>query len=313
MLSVRFSDKIKALQDAPLTASGIDMLQVNVGYRCNLACKHCHVQGGADRQEAISRETVDAVLDVVRDGRIKTVDITGGAPELNSHFRYLIEEAESAGCHVVVRTNLSIFYEKGMEDLFDFYDGKHIELVASLPSCNGEHVDRVRGKGVFGKSIAAIRKLNSLGYGGDSGRTLNLVYNPAGAFLPPVQSSLEVAYKKELGSAFGIIFNRLYTFANMPVGRFRQFLFRSGNFETYMEKLMQAFNPETLCGLMCRRMVSVAWDGRLYDCDFNQMTGLGIAEGYPVVITDFDHDRLAARKISVDDHCYGCTAGQGST
>ena len=308
-----FHEKIRAVQDGPLTASGIDVLQVNVGYRCNLACKHCHVQAGADRQEAMNRDIVDAVLAVVHDGRIKTVDITGGAPELNPQFRYLVEGVEDAGCQVVVRTNLSIFYEKGMEDLFDFYARGHMELVASLPSCQGEHVDRVRGTGVFDKSIAALRRLNSLGYGVDNGRTLNLVYNPAGAFLPPAQSSLEAEYKKQLGSAFGVTFNRLYTFANMPVGRFRQFLFRSGNFETYMEKLMQAFNPETLCGLMCRRLVSVAWDGRLYDCDFNQMTGLAIAEGYPAMIGDFDHDRLASRKIAVDDHCFGCTAGQGST
>lgn len=313
MSSARFSEKIRTLQEGPLTASGIDMLQVNVGYRCNLACKHCHVQGGADRQEAMSRETVDAVLNVVRDGRIKTVDITGGAPELNPHFRYLVEEAQNAGCNVVVRTNLSIFYEEGMEDLFDFYGKKHIELVASLPSCHGENVDRVRGNGVFEKSISALRRLNCLGYGADNGRTLNLVYNPAGAFLPPAQFSLEAEYKKELSSSYGITFTRLYTFANMPVGRFRQFLLRTGNFEKYMEKLIQAFNPETLCGLMCRRLVNVAWDGRLYDCDFNQMTGLGIAEGYPAMIGAFDHDRLASRKIVVDDHCFGCTAGQGST
>jgi radical SAM/Cys-rich protein len=289
------------------------MLQVNIGYRCNLACKHCHVQGGADRQESMSRETVDAVLNVVRDGRIKTVDITGGAPELNPHFRYLVEEAEKADCTVMVRTNLAIFYEEGMEDLLDFYGKKHIEIVASLPSCHGENVDRVRGNGVFEKSISALRELNSLGYGVDNGRTLNLVYNPAGAFLPPAQSSLEAEYKKELSSAYGITFTSLYTFANMPVGRFRQFLLRTGNFEKYMEKLIQAFNPETLCGLMCRRLVNVAWDGRLYDCDFNQMTSLGIAEGYPATIWDFDHDRLASRKIAVDDHCFGCTAGQGST
>jgi len=310
---MRFSEKIQTLQEGPLTAAGIDMLQVNLGYRCNLACKHCHVEGGPDRQEVMSRDTVDAVLKVIRNGGIKTVDITGGAPELNPHFCFLVAGAEITGCHVVVRTNLSIFYEKGMEDLFDVYDGKHIEIVASLPSCHGENVDRVRGNGVFDRSISALRKLNSLGYGADNGRKLNLVYNPAGAFLPPEQSSLEAEYKKELSSAFGITFNSLYTFANMPVGRFRQFLLRSGNFEKYMEKLIQAFNPETLCGLMCRRLVNVAWDGRLYDCDFNQMTGLGVAEGYPAMIMDFDYDRLASRNIAVGDHCFGCTAGRGST
>jgi radical SAM/Cys-rich protein len=313
VFNARFSEKIRALQEGPLAASGIDMLQVNMGYRCNLACKHCHVQGGIDRQESMSRETVEAVLNVLRDRRITTVDITGGAPELNPHFRYLVEEAENAGCHVVVRTNLSIFYDKGMEDLFDFYRGRCVEIVASLPSCHAGNVDRVRGNGVFEKSIAALRELNRLGYGADNGRKMNLVYNPAGAFLPPAQSSLEAEYKEELSAGFGITFHRLYTFANMPIGRFRQFLIRSGNLETYMEKLIQAFNPETLCGLMCRRLVNVAWDGRLYDCDFNQMIGLNVSEGYPAMIRDFHHDRLASRKIAVDDHCFGCTAGQGST
>lgn len=313
MYSARFSEKINTLLGDPLTASGIDMLQVNVGYRCNLACKHCHVQGGADRQEAMSRETVDAVLNVVRDGRIKTVDITGGAPELNPQFRYLVEEVTKAGCQVTVRTNLAIFYEQGMEDLFDFYEDTSPELVASLPYYRNENVDRVRGNGVFQKSISALKRLNNIGYGRGNGRRLNLVYNPAGAFLPPAQSFLEAEYKKELSSVYGITFTGLYTFANMPVGRFRQFLLRTGNFEKYMEKLIQAFNPETLCGLMCRRLVNVGWDGRLYDCDFNQMTGLGIAEGYPAMIRDFDHDRLDSREIVVDGHCFGCTAGQGST
>jgi radical SAM/Cys-rich protein len=310
---MRFTEKISGLPQAPLTAAGIEMLQVNVGYRCNLACKHCHVQGGPGRQEMMSRATVDVLLSVIRSGRVRTVDITGGAPELNPHFRLLVEEAEKAGCHVVVRTNLAIFHEEGMEDLFDFHGGRCTEIVASLPYYRGETVDRVRGNGVFDRSIATLRKLNSLGYGRDAGRRLNLVYNPAGAFLPPSQSSLEAEYRKELYGGFGISFNSLYVFANMPVGRFRQFLIRTGNFEKYMERLVQAFNPETLCGLMCRRMVNVGWDGRLYDCDFNQMIGLGIAEGYPRNIADFDFDRLASRRIAVDDHCFGCTAGQGST
>ena len=310
---MRFSEKIQVLQETPLRASSIDILQVNVGYRCNLACKHCHVEGGPDRQEVMSRETVDAVLKVIRNGGIKTVDITGGAPELNPHFPVLVEETAKAGCQVVVRTNLAIFFEEGMEHLFSWYDRGQIEIVASLPSFRREQVDRVRGNGIFEKSIAALRRLNCLGYGGDNGRRLNLVYNPAGAFFPPEQSSLEAEYKKELLSIFGITFNRLYTFANIPVGRFRQFLVRTGNLEKYMTKLTDAFNPETLCGLMCRRLVSVGWDGRLYDCDFNQMIGLGITEGYPGTIGDFDIDRLAARKIAVDDHCFGCTAGQGST
>ncbi|HYQ48058.1 MAG TPA: arsenosugar biosynthesis radical SAM (seleno)protein ArsS [Thermodesulfovibrionales bacterium] len=310
---MRFSEKIQTVQGDPLTATGIDMLQVNMGYRCNLSCKHCHVEGGPGRQEIMGRETADAVLRVMRSGKIRTLDITGGAPELNPHFRYLAEEAQNAGCHVVVRTNLAIFFEEGMEDLFGWYDRMGFELVASLPSCRQEQVDRVRGSGVFEKSIAALKDLNSLGYGTGNGRSLNLVYNPAGAFLPPEQMSLEGEYRKELHSAFGITFNRLYTFANMPIGRFRQFLLRTGNFEMYMAKLVDAFNPQTLCGLMCRRLLNVGWDGRLYDCDFNQMTGAGLTEGGPSVIGDFDHERLASRRIAVDDHCFGCTAGQGST
>ena len=310
---MRFADKIADLQQGPLTACGIDMLQVNVGYRCNLACRHCHVQGGPDRQEMMSRETVDALLAIIRSGRIRTVDITGGAPELHPHFRLLVEESERAACHVVVRTNLTVFFEQGMDDLFDFYGRHSAEIVASLPSCRGEAVDRVRGNGVFDLSISALRRLNSLGYGRDDGRKLNLVYNPAGAFLPPDQASLEAEYKTELSGRFGISFDSLYAFANMPIGRFRRFLLSTGNFEKYLEKLRQAFNPDTLCGLMCRRLVNVGWDGRLYDCDFNQMIGLGIAEGYPGALGDFDFDRLASRRIAVDDHCYVCSAGQGST
>lgn len=310
---MRFSEKIQTVQDTPLTATGIEMLQVNVGYRCNLACKHCHVEGGPERQEVMDRVTVDAVLKVMRSGSIKALDITGGAPELNPHFRYLVEEAQNAGCHVVVRTNLAIFFEGGMEDLFAWYDRGRVELVASLPSCRHEQVDRVRGKGIFEKSITALKRLNSLGYGFDNGRKLNLVYNPAGAFLPPEQSSLEAEYRKELLSAYGITFTMLYTFANMPIGRFRQFLLRTGNLDMYMAKLVDAFNPQTLCGLMCRRLLNVGWDGRLYDCDFNQMTGIGVTEGCPTVLSHFDHGRLASRRIAVDDHCFGCTAGQGST
>ena len=310
---MRFREKLQTAQEGPLTAAGIDMLQVNVGYRCNLSCKHCHAEGGPERQEVMSRDTADAVLRVIRDGRIRTLDITGGAPELNPYFRHLAEEAKSAGRHVVVRTNLAIFFERDMEDLFKWYDRDGVELVASLPSSRHEQVDRVRGSGIFEKSIAALKRLNSLGYGTDSGSRLNLVYNPAGAFLPPEQTSLEAEYRKELLSTFGVTFNRLYTFANMPIGRFRQFLLRTGNLSMYMAKLADAFNPQTLCGLMCRRLLNVGWDGRLYDCDFNQMTGVGVTEGCPSVISDFDYDRLASRKIAVDDHCFGCTAGQGST
>ncbi len=308
-----FAEKIQSLQGAPLTASGIDMLQVNLGYLCNLSCRHCHVQGGPDRDEIMDAATVAAVVDVLRQGEIGTVDLTGGAPELNPHFRHLIAEATSAGCHVVVRTNLAVFFEAGMDDLGELYAGRQVEVVASLPYYRGDNVDRVRGAGVFLKSIEALRRLNALGYGRGSGLKLNLVHNPAGAFLPPDQATLEAEYRKHLHANFGVAFDSLYAFANMPIGRYRQYLISSGNFERYMQKLRDAFNPETLCGLMCRRLVNVGWDGRLYDCDFNQMAGLGIADGRPGHIRDFSVDRLASRKIAVDDHCFGCTAGQGST
>lgn len=310
---MRFTEKLGSLQKEPLTASCIDTLQVNVGYRCNLACKHCHVEGGPDRTEVMSSETIDAVLAAMHSGRMQTLDITGGAPELNPHFPLLAEEALNAGCRVIVRTNLAICFEEGMEDLFAWYERTPVEIVASLPSCRPEQVDRVRGSGIFEKSIAALRKLNCLGYGGDNGRRLHLVFNPSGAFFPPEQLSLEAEYKKELFTNFGVSFNRLFTFVNMPIGRFRQFLARTGNLDKYMTELADAFNPETLCGLMCRHQISVGWDGRLYDCDFNQLTGLGIMEGYPNTIADFDRDMLAGRRIAVDDHCFGCTAGQGST
>jgi len=310
---MRFIEKIESLQKEPLTATGIDILQVNMGYQCNLACKHCHVQGGPDRQEIMSRETVDGLLCLVRSGRVRNVDITGGAPEMNPSFRHLVEESAKAGCRATVRTNLAIFFEQGMEDLFDFYEETCPEIVASLPYYRSENVDRVRGNGIFDKCISALRRLNGIGYGRGNGRTLNLVYNPPGAFLPPAQSSLEAEYRKELMSHFGITFDNLFAFANMPIGRFRQFLVRSGNLEKYMEKLVEAFNPDTLCNLMCRRLINVGWDGRLYDCDFNQMAGLGILEGFPSAVNEFDFDRLASRKISLDDHCFGCTAGQGST
>ncbi len=310
---MRFIEKLECLQKYPIRAAGIDILQVNVGYRCNLACKHCHVQGGPDRQETMSRKTVEAVLDVVRSSGVRNIDITGGAPEMNPSFHYLVREAAKAGCRVSVRTNLAIFYEEGMEDLFDFYRETCPEVVASLPYYRGENVDRVRGQGVFEKSISALRMLNSFGYGTSEDRTVHLVYNPPGAFLPSAQTSLEADYKKELKEGFGISFNNLFVFANMPIGRYYQFLMRSGNFERYMQMLADAFNPETLCGLMCRQLLNVGWDGRLYDCDFNQMIGLGILEGFPSWIGDYDREKLSSRTISVGDHCYGCTAGQGST
>lgn len=311
---MKFKDRIINIQQQPLRAKGVDILQVNLGYTCNMACKHCHVAGGPDKNQGMNRVTVEAVLNVLRENNFHSLDITGGAPELNSHFRYLVENARNYGNHVIVRTNLTIFFEEGMEDLPEFYAENSVELVASLPYYNQSEVDRVRGKGVFEKSIKALQKLNRLGYSdGLSNKGLNLVYNPTGIFLSPPQGSLEDDYKRELRKRFGISFDKLYTFANMPIGRFKGHLVLNKSFERYMEKLETSFNPLTIEGLMCRHLLSVGWDGALYDCDFNQVLGLTIDRDHPQSIKGFDYVRLSKRLITVGEHCYGCTAGQGST
>jgi radical SAM/Cys-rich protein len=257
---------------------------------------------------------IERVLGILREGRVRVLDITGGAPELNPHFRYLIGDAVSTGCQVMTRTNLTVFFEEGMEDLYTFYERNSVEVIASLPYYTENEVDRIRGKGTFLKSVEAIRKLNALGYGkGQSGRKLNLVYNPAGTFLAPHQERLQEDYRRELRNKCGVTFDRLYVFTNMPIGRFKSYLERTGGLKKYMAKLSSAFNPETLGGLMCRHLVNVGWDGTLYDCDFNQVLGLTIGGGSPQHLQDFDYDSLVRRRITVGDHCYGCTAGQGST
>ena len=307
-----FSKKVLSVHSGPLTAREIPTLQVNVGYRCNLSCKHCHVEGGPSRTEMMDEETVDSVLAVLARLPIGTIDITGGAPEMNPHFRYLITEARKLNKHVIARTNLAIFYEKGMEDIPEFYRDSRVELVASLPYYIEDTVDRVRGGGIFKKCITSLQNLNSLGYGEQGGLVLNLVYNPPGAFLAPDQRTLEAEYKRELQARFGISFNRLYTFTNMPIGRFRQFLARTGNLDKYMDKLICSFNPATLDGIMCRHLVSVGWDGILYDCDFNQVLDIAVSTAR-TNIRDFDLAAISQRTINVGDHCFGCTAGQGST
>lgn len=301
------------IRSAPLMPVGIGILQVNLGYRCNMACKHCHVEARPDRDEMMSGDTVDAVLGVLKDNHIHTVDITGGAPEMNSHFIYLVERARQVGCHVIVRTNLTILLEENMEHLPEFFSNHSVEVVASLPYYTDD-VDKVRGAGAFEKCMKALMRLNYLGYGsGVADKRLNLVYNPAGLFLSPSQAVLEKDYKRELDRRFGISFDRLYTFTNMPLGRFREFLRRTNGFDRYMDRLVHAFNPATLEGLMCRHMISVGWDGRLYDCDFNQMLGLTVQVDGANHIKEFDYARLSERPITVGNHCYACTAGQGST
>jgi radical SAM/Cys-rich protein len=311
---MKFKDKVLSIQSKPLISSGIEILQVNLGYKCNMTCKHCHIEGGPSRDQEMDRETVDTILRVIGENDISTIDITGGAPELNPHFRYLVVEARKRGCHVIVRTNLTIFYERGMENLPEFYHENSVEVVASLPYYIENDVDRVRGKGTFQKSIMALKKLNELGYAnGSSDRKLNLVYNPPGAFLAPSQKTLEKDYRRELWARFSISFDNLYTFTNMPIGRFRDYLVRSKSLEKYTGRLMNTFNPGTLDALMCRFLISVGWDGRLYDCDFNQVLGLNLHSDCPQHIRDFHYSSLCQREITVGEHCYGCTAGQGSS
>ncbi len=311
---VRFADPIASLAKTPLAARGIRVLQVNLCYRCNMTCRHCHVSAGPRRPEMMNETTVDAVLQSLLDSPIETLDITGGAPELNPHFRRLVSEARKGGKRVIARTNLTVFYEKDMHDLPEFYREQDVELIASLPCYLENNIIAVRGEGSFQKSIDGLRRLNRLGFGdGPSGRPLSLVYNPGGAFLPPLQQSLESDYRRELKNRYGISFTRLYAFTNMPIGRFREALVRDGNLEQYINLLADAFNPATLDNIMCRSLVSVRWDGSLFDCDFNQVLGIPTASGVPQHIDDFNHAELAHRVISVDDHCYACTAGQGST
>lgn len=297
-----------------LRAHGVSTLQVNVGKRCNQACHHCHVDAGPQRTEEMSLETVERVLDVLRRHEFETLDITGGAPELNPHFRYLVSEGRKFCNRVIDRCNLTIFFEPGHEDLPEFLARHGTEVTASLPCYVMENVDQQRGGGVFEKSIVALQMLNALGYGGpDSGLVLNLVYNPIGPYLPPPQEKLERDYKRELAARYGIRFNQLFTITNMPINRFRHDLERHGALADYMDLLDGAFNPETLAGLMCRSLVSVGWDGTLYDCDFNQMLEMPVNQARPRHIRNFDHDLLCHRTIRTGSHCFGCTAGAGSS
>jgi radical SAM/Cys-rich protein len=308
-----FDEKLAA-HNLDLRSVAVQTLQVNVGKLCNQACKHCHVDAGPKRTEVMTRETVLKIIAAVRKFRIPTVDITGGAPELNPSFRYLLAEARAAGAHVIVRHNLTVMFEPSQQDLPEFFREHAVEVVSSLPYFLEQQTDAQRGNGVFQKSIEALRRLNEVGYGVDGSRLLlNLVYNPVGAFLPPAQSSIELDFKRELMTRYGISFNQLYTITNMPIKRFLDYLRRTGNEERYMQRLVEAFNPGAVEGLMCRNLVSVDWTGRLYDCDFNQMLELGVSKELPQTIEDFEPDRFASRHIITGPHCFGCTAGAGSS
>ncbi len=293
------------------TADHLSVLQLNIGYLCNLACKHCHVEGGPHRTEIMARNVMDACLRYAREQQIETIDITGGAPEMNPDFKYLVEQAVRIAPHVIVRTNLVILTEPGYEDFIDFFKAHKVEVVCSLPYYRPKEMNRVRGDSSFERSIEALTRLNQAGYGRQEDLVLNLVYNPAGAFFPPEQSAMEREYKAALQKDFGIVFHHLFTLTNNPIGRFGQFLIRSGNLPSYMNSLYQAFNPGTLGGLMCRFQLSVRYDGKLYDCDFNQAEDLPILTGE--TIFDLVGKPYKKRRICVDKHCYGCTAGQGSS
>ncbi len=300
-----------------LRRSAIETLQLNLGYRCNQSCVHCHVNAGPNRKEEMTGETVDAAIDfVAASPEITTIDLTGGAPELNRNFRRLVVAARARGLRVIDRCNLTILEEPGFEDLAAFLAVHRVEIVASLPCYLEENVERQRGKGTFEASLKGLRRLNALGYGrGDRDLALNLVYNPQGASLPPAQAPLEAAYKQHLGEHYGIVFDHLFTLANMPIQRFGSMLISKGLFNAYMTSLRDAHRGENLEQVMCRSLISVDWQGYVYDCDFNQQLGLALAEeGRPRLhITDATIALLEGLPIRVAEHCYGCTAGQGSS
>jgi radical SAM/Cys-rich protein len=309
---------LKVTDFPPLRRRSIDTLQVNLGYRCNQSCLHCHVNAGPNRTEQMDTETVDLVLEVMRARRISTLDLTGGAPELNEHFRRLVASARALGATVIDRCNLTILEEPGHEDLADFLARERVQIVASLPCYSQANVDRQRGEGVFDKSIRALQRLNALGYGADgSDLTLDLVYNPQGPSLPPPQHALEQDYKRLLAENFGVRFNQLLTITNQPIARFGSTLISKGQFRDYMALLRSAHRPENLPGVMCRSLVSVDWQGNLHDCDFNQMLGMPLRadgrRGAALHLRDLLARDLADNPIAVADHCYACTAGQGSS
>jgi radical SAM/Cys-rich protein len=309
-----FEDAVARCGHDPLRAAAISTLQINLGKRCNQACRHCHVDAGPDRREVMPPQVVDACLSFLDASDIPTLDITGGAPEMHPSFRDIVRRARAAGRHVMDRCNLTITQLPNYSDLPDFLADYRVEVVASLPSFAARLTDTQRGSGVFEASIAALRRFNELGYGIDgSGLLLHLVTNPVGAFLPGSQTALEVDWKRELHRRHGVTFNRLYTITNMPISRFLQFLIDSGNLQGYMDRLAGAFNPAAVDGLMCRNTLSVGWDGQLYDCDFNQMLELGTADEAPRTIFDATPAALAGRRIVVGPHCFGCTAGAGSS
>src|SRR3990172_7988929 len=309
-----FEEKLATAGIEPLHATGITVFQINVGKFCNQTCRHCHVDAGPARTEQMTRETAELCIRVLSQTDIPTVDLTGGAPELNPNFRWLVEQARALGRHVIDRCNLTVLLLKPQAYLAGFLASNRVEVMASLPYFQSSQTDAQRGEGAFDKSILAMQMLNRLGYGVEgSGLALNLVHNPVGAFLPAKQDAAETQFRRELLRRHGVTFNHLYTITNMPISRFLEFLIESGNYQGYMERLANAFNPAAAVGVMCRYTLSVGWEGTLYDCDFNQMLDLPLGNGAPRHIRDFDPVKLNTRRIITANHCYGCTAGSGSS
>lgn len=313
----RFSKRLAA-EKLRLRRTKPEVLQVNVGKLCNLICAHCHVNAGPKRKEVMKRETIDRIIDWLATTDIPIVDLTGGAPEMIPDFCHFIEQVKSLQPtrHVIDRCNLTILLERGYEDLAPFLARNKVEIIVSMPCYSPENVNAQRGEGVFEGSIAALQLLNSVGYGTDAHLPLHLVYNPVGAFLPPAQTELETDYKRELQKHFGIVFNNLYTLTNLPIGRFATYLRHNNKLDEYMELLISGFNPSTIGGLMCRNTISVGWRGEVYDCDFNQqlrMQWLGNGRSKPLFLWDIDPNSLEGREIMTGNHCFGCTAGAGSS
>jgi radical SAM/Cys-rich protein len=310
-----FAEKIH-LKAGDFKRRAVDVLQVNMGRYCNLACIHCHVESGPTRKEMMSRHNVDAVLGLLAGTAIPTLDITGGAPELHRDFDYLVESARTLGRHVMDRCNLTVIFEPGKDYLPEFFRRHQVELVCSLPCYSAENVDKQRGKGTFDASIRALQRFNEVGYGQpESGLILNLVYNPVGPHLPPPQEKLEQDYKQILGEQFGIVFDHLFCLSNMPITRYATHLKLRGEYDRYAELLESNFNAATLDQVMCRNLISVGWDGMIYDCDFNQMLNLPVrgSDGKALDISSLSIDQVVNRPITVGDHCYACTAGAGSS
>jgi radical SAM/Cys-rich protein len=298
----------------PLKAEGIEIFQINLGYRCNLECRHCHVEAGPHRQELMPRQVMETCLEVLQNHGIPTIDITGGTPEMHPDFPWFLEECAMLDRRLLVRTNGVVLLEREHGAFLDLYARQGVEVVVSFPHLDQKTTDRQRGNGVYRRLLEAIRMLNERGYGqAGSGLILNLVHNPSGAYLPGLQNSLEENYRKVLREKHGILFNHLFCITNMPVGRYLNYLRQSDNYEDYMTALVNAFNPAAIDGIMCKSTLSVGWDGKLYDCDFNQMLGITVNHGAPEHIGIFDLARLANRRIVTGKHCYGCTAGAGSS